>query len=81
MEREDVFIDYRQTFCRVRIAARPDTAEAFMVFINREIDVLRSIDRSTVCSSVVLPQPISPVMTVKPAWPSMPYRRWLSASR
>jgi hypothetical protein len=43
-----------------------------MVFISREIDVFRSIDRSTVWSSVVLPQPISPVMTVKPAWPSMP---------
>ena len=28
--------------------------------------------RSTVCSSVVLPEPISPVITMKPAWPSMP---------
>ena len=30
MEPDDVFIGYRQTFCRVRSAARPATAEAFM---------------------------------------------------
>ncbi len=30
MEPDDVFIGYRQTFCRVRSAARPATAEVFM---------------------------------------------------
>jgi hypothetical protein len=46
-----------------------------MVFTTRATVVWLSRLRSTVCSRVVFPDPISPVTTTKPAWLSSPYRR------
>ena len=42
---------------------------------------LRSRRWSSVCSSVVLPVPTSPVRTVKPVLSRTPYSSWASASR
>ena len=43
-----------------------------IVFTIRPTVVWLSRLRSSVCSSVVLPDPISPVMTMNPAWLSTP---------
>jgi hypothetical protein len=43
-----------------------------IVLTSRATDVRRSMSRNVVCSSVVLPDPMSPVITTKPACPSTP---------
>ena len=54
------------------IAASISSRGSSSVFITRATVVWLSRSRSSVCSSVVLPEPIAPVMTTKPAWLSMP---------
>ncbi len=54
------------------IAASSSSRGSNSVFMTRATVVRSSTLRSSVCSSVVLPEPIAPVITTKPAWVSIP---------